>query len=256
MKLPVAEAPPVAQAPPVAEAPPRYLPAGEAALVVEFGQTIDPAIHDRVLALDAAIAGAGIEGVVETVPTFRSVMVHFDPRRLAADELAARLAALKPEPAAVLGKPKRWRIPVCYDLPHAEDLAEVAQKLSLPPERIVALHSDAEYRVYMYGFSPGFTFLGGLSPELDISRRATPRPPAPTGSLLIAGGQALITSFVMPTGWYNLGRTPVRTFDPRRERAFLAGVGDHVLFERIDAATFDALSADAEGGALIAREEP
>jgi KipI family sensor histidine kinase inhibitor len=235
---------------------PRFLPAGETALVVEFGRTIHPAIHDKVLELDRALSRKPIEGVIESVPTYRSLMIHFDPRRLTTEALIQTLRHLPPAPDLAARKPKRWRIPVCYQRPYAEDLAEVSEILFLPEERIVALHSGVAYRVYMYGFSPGFTFLGGLPGELGLSRRASPRSPAPPGSLLVAAGQALITSFAMPTGWYNLGRTPVRVFDPRRNPVFLADIGDEVVFEPIDKRTFERLDEAAAEGALIAEIEP
>jgi inhibitor of KinA len=235
--------------------PPRFLPAGESALVVEYSRAIDPLIHDRVLALDAAIAAAPIEGIIETVPTYRSLMIHFDPRATTPEALIETLGGLDTTPRRDMGKAKRWRIPVCYDPVLAEDLAEVSDTLHLPQERVAGLHADALYRVYMYGFAPGFTFLGGLPEALAISRRATPRPPAPEGALLIAGGQALITTIAMPTGWYVIAQTPVRMFDPSRAQAFFADVGDEVAFERIDLATFEALRRDAAAGALIAREE-
>jgi inhibitor of KinA len=127
--------------------------------------------------------------------------------------------------------------------------------LGLSPARIIGLHLGARYRVYMYGFAPGFTFLGGLPEELKIPRRAVPRSPAPSGSLLIAGGQALIASCAMPTAWYGIGRTPVKMFDPRRTRVFLAGIGDELCFERIDPAAFDAMSTAAEAGEFCARHE-
>lgn len=235
-------------------AAPRYLPAGESALVVEFGQTIDPAIHERVMALDAAIAQAKLAGVIETVPTYRSIMIHFDPHLVTTEELTRALGGLEGA-SFTRAPPTRWRIPACYDPPHAEDLGEVAAILGLPPERIAELHQGALYRVYMYGFAPGFTFLGGLPDALSIARRATPRAPAPPGSLLIAGGQALIASVAMPTGWYGIGRTPVKVFDPRRGRVFLADIGDEIAFERIDAATFDAMSLAAAARDLVARRD-
>ncbi len=107
----------------------------------------------------------------------------------------------------------------------------------------------------MYGFAPGFTFLGGLPEELAIPRRAVPRAPVPPGSLLIAGGQALIASCAMPTGWYAIGRTPVKLFDPRRAQICLAGIGDELCFEGIDGETFEALRKAAEAGELVARCE-
>jgi inhibitor of KinA len=234
---------------------PRYLPAGESALVVEFGDTIDPKIHDQVLALDAALQQAKWEGVTETVPTYRSLMIHFDPRRLTTEALADALAGLDYASAPPRTRRQFWRIPACYDPPHGEDIAEVAALLDLPYERVIGLHLGARYRVYMYGFAPGFTFLGGLPNELTIPRRVVPRPPAPPGSLLIAGGQALIASCAMPTGWYGIGRTPVKMFDPRRGRIFLAGIGDELCFERIDPAAFDAMSTAAEAGEFCASHE-
>ncbi|HUZ91354.1 MAG TPA: allophanate hydrolase subunit 1 [Methylocella sp.] len=234
---------------------PRYLPAGESALIVEFGATIDPRIHDRVLALDAAVQQAHVEGVTETVPTYRSLMIHFDPRRWAAEALAEELARLDASPKRARTRPQRWHIPACYEPPHDEDIAEAAAFLGLPRARIIDLHQAARYRVYMYGFAPGFTFLGGLPQELTIPRRAVPRAPAPPGSLLIAGGQALIASCAMPTGWYGIGRTPVKMFDSRRARVFLAGIGDEICFERIDREAFDVLSIAAEAGEFCARCE-
>jgi len=234
---------------------PRFLPAGESALVVEYGRVIDPLLHDRVLALDAAIALSNIKGIIETVPTYRSLMIHFDPRAITPEALTQTLADLDTQPRQQTRSKKRWRIPVCYDPSLAEDLGEVADALRMPPDRIVALHVSARYRVYMYGFAPGFTFLGGLPEALTISRRATPRPPAPPGSLLIAGGQALIASIAMPTGWYVLGRTPARVFDPARARPFLTDAGDDLVFEQVDLDQFNNLTREAESGALVAHEE-
>jgi inhibitor of KinA len=234
---------------------PRYLSAGESALVVEFGDTIDPKIHDLVMALDAAIQRADIEGVTETVPTYRSLMIHFDPRRWTTEALTDALAGLDYVSAPPRTRQQFWRIPACYDAPHGEDIAEVAALLDLPRERVIGLHLGARYRVYMYGFAPGFTFLGGLPNELTIPRRAVPRPPAPPGSLLIAGGQALIASCAMPTGWYGIGRTPIKMFDPRRSPIFLAGIGDELCFEPIAPATFDAMTMAAEAGECCARHE-
>jgi inhibitor of KinA len=233
---------------------PRYLPAGESALVVEFGTVIDPSIHDCVLALDAAIEKARLDGIIETVPTYRSLMIHFEPRKWALEGLIGAVAELRCEPLPKLVR-RRWRVPACYDPPHCEDIAEAAASLKLPPERLIGLHLGAKYRVYMYGFAPGWTFLGGLAPELGLPRRAAPRPPVPEGSLLIAGGQALIASCAMPTGWYMIGRTPVKTFDPRRTSVFFINAGDEIRFERIDLAAFDALQSKAKAGELIAAAE-
>ncbi len=236
----------------MAETAPRFLPAGEAALTVEFGATIDPLLNARVRGLDAALAASPIAGIIETVPTYRSLMIHFDPRVLSTSALIEKVACLPSEPLTAESA-KHWLIPLCYDATHAEDLAEVANALAMTQEQVVALHRGADYRVYMYGFAPGYVFLGGLPAALTISRRAKPRPPIPRGSLLIAGGQALIGHDPMPTGWYHIGRTPIATFDPEREPPCFIEVGDRISFEAIDAATFERLEQAAHVGAPIAR---
>jgi KipI family sensor histidine kinase inhibitor len=230
----------------------RFLNAGETALVVEFGTTIDPAIHTRVLELDRALAAARIEGIVEAVPTYRSLMIHYDPTRIEPRALLERLQALPPAISDAGPKARRWLVPACYAAECAPDLGAVAERLGLAQERVVALHSGATYRIYMYGFAPGFAYLGGLPEELAISRRATPRPRAEASSLLIAGGQALITTVPMPTGWHVLGRTPERFFSLGRDPVVLAAVGDEVRFDPIDASTFAALDSRAEAGEIIA----
>ena len=231
----------------------RFLTAGETALVVEFGVAIDPAIHERVLVLDRALAATPIEGVVETVPTYRSLMIHYDPTRIQPQALIDSVRALPAAGVAATSSPRRWLVPACYGPEHAPDLDGVAAALGLSPERVVALHSGATYRIYMYGFAPGFAYLGGLPQELAISRRATPRPRAEANSLIIAGGQAVITTVPMPTGWHVLGRTPERFFALGRDPVFLAAVGDEVRFDPIDEPTFAALERRAEAGEVVVR---
>ncbi len=232
---------------------PRFLDAGECALVVEYGEVIDPAIHDRVLALDRALAAAAIEGVRETTPTYRSLLIDYDPERLTPEALIERIRALPIATGGARPAPRRWIVPACYDPALALDLAFVAEKQKLSPQKVVELHSGALYRLYMYGFAPGFAYLGGLPRALDISRRAEPRLSAPANLLIIAGGQALVTTVPMPTGWHIIGRTPVRFFELRRDPVFLAAVGDEIAFEPVDAATFAALDARGAAGELIAR---
>ena len=122
-------------------------------------------------------------------------------------------------------------------------------------DRVIALHAEATYRVYMYGFAPGFCYLGGLPEQLAISRRTTPRPPTPPNVILVGGGLTLVSTFSMPTGWWLIGRTPERMFSPSRRPTFLAEVGDALRFEPIDRATFDALEARAEVGEIVAKRE-
>ena len=222
--------------------PPRFLDAGESAIVVEFGRVVDVALHDRVLALDAAVSAAKIDGITETVPTYRSLMVYYDSTRIQRDEVIARIENLLAGKNSVRIQPKLRTIPVCYSSPYAEDLAEVAQRLQLSEERVVEIFTNATYRVYMFGFLPGFAYLGRLPKALEIPRRATPRSPTPTGAVQIAAEQVVITGVAMTTGWYMIGRTPLRVFDLARETPFIFDVGDEVRFEPIDNAMFERLT--------------
>ncbi|HEV7260295.1 MAG TPA: allophanate hydrolase subunit 1 [Bosea sp. (in: a-proteobacteria)] len=234
---------------------PLFLDAGEAALVVEFGRSVDPAISDRVLALDAALAADPPEGLRELVPTYRSLMIHYDPLRLERARLVALVEERLTAPVASKRAAAHWTVPCCYDLPHGEDLAEMAALLGLSATEAAAIHASASYRVYMYGFSPGFTYLGGLPEAIAISRRIKPRPPHDSKVVLVGGGLSAIASFSMPTGWYVVGRTPERLYAPERAEAFLFEPGDSLRFEPIDASTFMALDARAEAGEVVARRQ-
>ena len=234
---------------------PRYLDAGEAALVVEFGDSVDPAINAGVLALDGALRAAPLVGVIETVPTYRSLMIHYDPLELARAALVAHIEAMETQGVAERPPCVRWIIPCCYDPPHGEDLAAAGEALSLSPERVAALHAGGDYRAYMYGFAPGWCYLGGLPPALAVPRRAAPRAPTPKGAVLIGGGLSLIGADPMPTGWYVVGRTPERLIALERDPPFFVNVGDALRFEPVDDARFRALAKRSAGGEIVARRE-
>jgi KipI family sensor histidine kinase inhibitor len=243
-------------------AAPRFLDQGEAALTVEFGDRVDPDVNARVLALDAAFAAGPPAGVRETTPTYRSLLVHYEPldisRAALVDWIEARLAEESPAPhGAEGGDPAgaRWTLPCCYDPAIAEDIGEAATVLGLSPAGLAQTHADADYRAYMYGFAPGWCYLGGLPATLALPRRLSPRGPTPEGAVLIGGGLSLIGARPMPTGWYVVGRTPERLFAPRRAPPFLMKPGDVVRFTPVDAATFAALDARAAAGEIVARRE-
>jgi inhibitor of KinA len=233
---------------------PRFLDAGEAALVVEFGDTVDPAINDRVLAIDAALRADPPAGTREFVPTYRSLMIHYDPLQIDRDTLVAivrRKTAIIPERR---GKAATWTLPCCYDAALAEDLDEAAGILGLARDEAVALHAKATYRVYMCGFAPGQPYLGGVPEALAISRRPAPRPPHPPGAVLIGGGLCVVAPYAMPTGWYVIGRTPEQLYAAERKDAFLIQAGDVLRFDPIDVATFRDLERRAASGEIVARK--
>jgi inhibitor of KinA len=233
---------------------PRFLDAGEAALVVEFGDSVDPAINDRVLALDAALRADPPVGTREFVPTYRSLMIHYDPLQIDRDTLVAIVRRAMGVVAAGRGTAATWTLPCCYDPALAEDLEEAAQILRLTWDEAVALHAKASYRVYMCGFAPGQPYLGGVPDALVISRRSTPRPPHLAGAVLIGGGLCVVAPFAMPTGWYVIGRTPERLYAAARKDAFLIQAGDILRFDPIDLATFCDLEQRAASGEIVARK--
>jgi 5-oxoprolinase (ATP-hydrolysing) subunit B len=234
-----------------AAASPRVLPCGDTALAVEFGEAIDPAVNACVLALDARVA-QGIPGVVETVPTYRSLLVHYDPVVTDFDTLGATLSALSADLPDTPAEGRLWRIPVVYGGAFGVDLEAVSARHGLAPADLIARHAAPIYRVYMIGFVPGFAYLGGLDPSLATPRRDVPRARTPAGSISIGGAHAAVASIEAPSGWHLLGRTPVRSFMPDREPPFILNAGDRVTFEPVPAERWDALDRAAAAGNLIA----
>ncbi len=232
--------------------PIRFLDAGDSAVVVEFGDGIDAAINARVLALDARLQSATLAGVVETVPTYRSLMVQVDPFAFDRAGFEAWVIAVLPALADATIAAKRWRVPVVYGGAFGIDLDDVAARHSLTPAQVIERHAAAVYRVYMIGFMPGFTYLGGLDPTIATPRRLDPRTKTPAGSVSIGGIQALVAGQEMPSGWHLLGRTPAITFMARRNPPVLFAPGDEITFEPIGADKWPALEAAARAGEPIA----
>lgn len=237
---------------------PRFLDCGETGLSVEFGDSVDPAINARVLALDDMLRAAPPPGLCESTPTYRALFLRYEPLEISRAALIQHLEALlarAPAGSSFAPARRRWTLPCCYDPSLAEDIGEAAARLGVTAARLAALHAGAEYRAYMYGFAPGWCYLGGLPQALAIPRRASPRPPTPPGATLIGGALALIAVNPMPTGWYVVGRTPERMFAPERQPPVLVAPGDVIRFAPVDAAAFAALDARAASGETLARCE-
>ena len=238
---------------------PRFLPAGTGALVVEFGAQVDESTSEAVLTLDRAVTAAGIEGVIELVPTYRSLLVHFDPAMIRAAALRQTLETLVAHPEAAPREERLWTIPVCYGGACGEDLEAVAKLHKLDPQEVVAIHAASDFRVYMIGFAPGFAYLGGLDPRLHTSRRVEPRLRTPARSVSIGGAQsALNPPFELPSGWHLLGQTPVRLWDPRREGDATIGPslllpGDRVRLSPVEPEEYRDLCARADAGDPVAQ---
>src|ERR1700734_2827508 len=232
--------------------PPRLLPSGDSAITVEFSRDIDDAANQQVLALDRTLATKTVAGVTETVPTYRSLLVHYDPLQIGFDALAPKLTALARLPMPPTAKTRRWRIPVMYGGEHGIDLEDVAKALNTTPDDVVARHVAGDYRVAMIGFTPGWSYLSGLPDSLHMSRRQNPRLLTPAGTISIGGVQTGVQCLAGPSGWHLLGCTPVRTYQLHRDPIFLLEPGDRVKFYVIDAKTYMEQERAAERGEIIA----
>jgi len=234
----------------------RFLAAGDRALVVEFGDRIDRTLSEEVLRLDAGLRSSGLAGVVETVPTFRSLMMHYDPLVTTSAALEHAISSLLDREPGSRSTGTLWRVPVCYDGELAPDLAEVARLTGLSPGVVVALHSGTRYHVYMLGFLPGFPYMGDLPARLSLPRRADPRVRVPAGSIAIATTLTAIYPYESPGGWHLIGATPIRLFDPERTPPALFAPGDAVRCEPVDAAAFASIKQAVDGGSYRVAATP
>jgi inhibitor of KinA len=229
---------------------PRFLAAGDTVLVVEFGDRVDAHLSALVLALGQKLEASGIAGVVEVVPTFRSVMVHYDPLQLSHANLQHAITPLLLglEAAEIAGR--RWRIPACYDASLGLDLVEVAQRTGLSTAQVVERHSQACQLVYMMGFLPGLPYLGGLPPEFSLPRRENPRVKVPRGSIAVAMAMTVVYPQESPGGWHILARTPAPLWDMRKTPPALLAAGDKVTFAPMSLREYERLLARAAAGEL------
>jgi len=231
----------------------KVLPAGDTALVVEFGDHIDRRLSSWVLALARRLNQVQLDGIVEIVPTFRSLMVYYDPLALSAAALTGRIVSLMEGLTATEQPGRTWRLPACYDPDIAPDLADVAARTGLTPAQVVECHSSTTYHVYMLGFMPAMAYLGDVPAELVLPRRETPRLRVPVGSLAIASTMTCVYPIETPAGWHLIGRSPVPFLQRRPRPAALVDPGDKVSFFPVSLREYELLSARAAAGALTVR---
>jgi KipI family sensor histidine kinase inhibitor len=233
----------------------RYLSCGDTAFTVEFGNEISPKINGQVMALHAAIGAAKVagelSGLVETVPTMRSLMVTYDPTATSRGTLQPQIDALIARGLPTEAKTRRVTIPCCYDgEDFAPDLTEVAERTRKTPEQVIDCHLGSAFKVYVLGFMPGLAYVAGLDPSLYLPRRSQPRVRLPRSSVAIAMDMTTIYPFESPGGWHLIGRTPLWMFDKRRDQPVFLAPGDSLTFRRIDRKTFDRMEREVEAGTL------
>lgn len=235
----------------------RLLPSGDTALSVEFGNAIDPKINQRIRAFTLALLSQERKGIVELVPSYRSVMIHYRPEALLYSQLteavqaAAQLAdRMELPPARVV------EIPVLYNSQTGPDLAYVAEHSGKSTEEVIKLHTSPEYLIYMLGFTPGFPYLGGMYKEIATPRLTNPRIKIPGGSVGIAGEQTGIYPIDSPGGWQLIGHTPVKLYDPQQQSPILLQAGQYIRFVAVDEQEYQQITAAVAAGSYRCKSYP
>jgi len=228
---------------------PRLLALGDGAWTIEFGSSIDPVIHSRVLGFCTALQKSAdiTEKILEYLPSFRSVSVYYDPAKVDGIMLGSELLNLAHHSGNQLSEGRKLYIPVCFEDEFGPDLNEVAHLKNLEISEVIDLMTSCVFSVYMIGFLPGFPYLGGLPESLNIPRLANPRLTVPAGSIAIAAGMCAVYPWESPGGWRLLGQTPVPLFDVNHsDHPALIASGDQIHWRSINKARYAELKIECQ----------
>jgi len=213
----------------------KYLLAGDRALVIEFGDSIEEQINSKIRSLTLAMASEGIIGIIETIPTYRSLMVIYEPMLIQLDELIDKVKSIESKMDEMkLPDAKVIQIPTLYGGEYGPDIDFVAEHNKISSDEVIKIHTSMEYLIYMIGFTPGFPYLGGMNDKIATPRLQSPRGKIPAGSVGIADKQTGIYPIESPGGWQLIGRTPVKLYDSCRKEPVLLNAGDYIKFVQID----------------------
>ena len=229
---------------------PAFLSAGDTALVVQYGEVVDVSINRTVRQLAFAVRKLNIKGVVDIVPTMRSLMIHYDPLFLSKSALIEEVTPLLSNLEELEENNKNWLIPVCYEDEFAPDINDVSKVTNTTIDEIVRQHTLLELEVFMMGFLPGFPYVGLLPEVFDLPRRIEPRVHIPPRSISVAARQTTIYTINSPGGWHLIGRTPVDFYDANRDEPILVRAGDRIKFQAIAKSEFIEIEADIKAGAF------
>lgn len=233
----------------------RILNAGEQGIVIEFGNQICAQINSRVHKIAAILVDTMGDEIVEVVPTYRSLLVYFNPLKISRGQLIQKIEeVLNNEITDSVGKDegKVVYIPVCYDEEFGPDLQFVAEHNHLTVEEVIAIHTSTPYLVYMLGFTPGFPYLGGMSEKIATPRLEKPRTKIVAGSVGIAGSQTGFYPIDSPGGWRLIGRTPVKAFQPEAASPFLFDAGVYLQFQGVARQEYEKITQAVAAGTYVA----
>ena len=227
----------------------RYLVSGDSSVCVEFGNEISPDINRKIRAFKIAVEKSGIPGIVETVPTYRSLLVHYKPEVIGFQAITEKFKSLMGTLDNIeIPPPTVIEIPVLYGGEMGPDIENVASHNGKTVEEVIKIHTSQEYLIYMIGFIAGFPYLGGMSKEIATPRLKEPRVKIDGGSVGIAGEQTGIYPLDSPGGWQLIGRTPLKLYDAEREKPVLLEAGQYIKFRAISQKEFDETAKAVEDG--------
>ncbi len=222
---------------------------GDTSVAVVFGDEISADINAKIRAYDEALNEEQIDGVYETVPTYCTLTIHYAPEQIRYEELKKKLEVLLREThKAQKMNTVVMEIPVLYGGEYGPDLQYVADYHHMTPQQVIDMHANEEYLIYMLGFTPGFSYMGGMDERIATPRLKTPRVLIPAGSVGIAGKQTGIYPIDSPGGWQLIGRTPVKLYDAHRDTPILLDAGLHVKFVPIDETEYNRILSRIELG--------
>ena len=224
---------------------PTISPVGDCAISIDFGQVIDPKINRHIRQTIERIQELKLDGITELVPTYCALLIQYDAMLYSYSDICNLMEPLL-EPSATDDANERVtviEIPTVYGGEFGPDLGFVASHNNLSEDEVVSIHSGTDYLVYMLGFIPGFTYLGGMDPRIATPRLSSPRTLIPAGSVGIAGEQTGTYPSDSPGGWQIIGRTPVTMYDMSKEQAALLSAGDYVRYVPIDEAEYNRIKA-------------
>lgn len=226
---------------------------GDHALVIHFGDTIDDSIHQEILFLFQQLQKQPITGMLDVIPAYTSLAIMYDV--MIVNKEAPTLSAYQYIKQQVYNlmqqnylsfeiKRRIIRIPVCYDISLGIDVEEMAVEKKMSTDKIVRLHTETSYHVYMIGFLPGFAYMGAVDERIAAPRKNFPRQKVIAGSVGIAGTQTGIYPFDSPGGWNIIGQTPLQIFNKNNREPRLLQPGDKIIFEPISLEEFEKIKSE------------